>query len=329
MSAIFGANGFLVVSLLVFVCVLLLVESGALWWRARRGPRANRLRARLEGVRARAAAAAPRLLRQRVISDSPTLERRLGEMPRVRGIARWVLQSGTDLTVARLAGLCAAAGALGWIGATVGLHQSFVVCAWIALASGALPLAWTARRRAKRLEHIERRLPDTLDLMARALRAGHSFPSALKMAGEEAVGPLAGELRAVHEEINFGVSMQQALEHLGERVPLTDLRYFIVAVLIQRESGGNLTEILGNLATLVRERLKLHARVRVLSSEGRMSAWILGLMPFALGGIMYLVNPKFMTPLWTDPIGISIMKYTLGLMAVGVVIMRRIIRIRI
>src|SRR6185369_16409077 len=121
----------------------------------------------------------------------------------------------------------------------------------------------------------------------------------------------------------------QALEHLGERVPITDLRYFIVAVLIQRESGGNLTEILGNLAMLVRERLKLQARVRVLSSEGRMSAWILGLMPFALGGAMYLVNPKFMTPLWTDPIGITIMKYTLGLMAIGVVIMRRIIRIRI
>ena len=131
---------------------------------------------------------------------------------------------------------------------------------------------------------IERQLPDALDLMTRALRAGHAFSSALKMAGEEMAEPIAGEFRTVHDEVNFGVSLEQALTHLSERVPLTDLRYFVVAVLIQRDSGGNLTEILGNLSQLIRERLKLLAKVKVLSSEGRMSAWILGLMPFFLAG---------------------------------------------
>ena len=172
---------------------------------------------------------------------------------------------------------------------------------------------------------IERQLPDALDLMTRALRAGHAFSSALKMAGEEMAEPIAGEFRTVHDEVNFGVSLEQALTHLSERVPLTDLRYFVVAVLIQRDSGGNLTEILGNLSRLIRERLKLLAKVKVLSSEGRMSAWILGLMPFFLAGVMNLANPKFMSPLWTDPIGISIIKYMLTLMLIGVVIMRRII----
>jgi tight adherence protein B len=183
-------------------------------------------------------------------------------------------------------------------------------------------------KRMKRLAKLERQLPDALDLITRALRAGHAFSSALKMAGEELAQPVAGELSTVHDEVNFGVSLEQALGHLSERVPLTDLRYFVVAVLIQRESGGNLTEILANLSRLIRERLKLMSKVKVLSSEGRMSAWILCLMPFFLAGVMNLVNPKFMGPLWTDPIGIAIVKYMLSLMLIGVLIMRRIIKIR-
>jgi tight adherence protein B len=161
------------------------------------------------------------------------------------------------------------------------------------------------------------------------LRSGHAFSSALQMVGEEMAEPVAGEFSVVHDEVNFGVSLQQALTNLSVRVPLTDLRYFIVAVLIQRDSGGNLTEVLGNLSRLIRERLKLLSKVRILSSEGRLSAWILGVMPFALAGVMYLVNPEFMTPLWNDPIGISIIKYMLILMAFGVVILRKIIRIHV
>jgi tight adherence protein B len=149
------------------------------------------------------------------------------------------------------------------------------------------------------------------------------------MVGEEMADPVAGEFRIVHDEVNFGVALQQALTNLSERIPLTDLRYFIVSVLIQRESGGNLTEVLGNLSRLIRERLKLLSKVRVLSSEGRLSAWILGLMPFALAAVMNLLNPDFMSPLWNDPIGISIIKYMLTLMFFGVLILRKIIKIRV
>jgi tight adherence protein B len=116
---------------------------------------------------------------------------------------------------------------------------------------------------------------------------------------------------------------------MSDRVPSTDVRYFVVAVLIQRESGGNLTEILTNLSSLIRQRAKLLAKIRVLSSEGRLSAWILGLMPFALAGVMNLVNPEFMSLLWTDPIGISLIEYMLTLMAIGALIMRKIVRIRV
>jgi tight adherence protein B len=125
------------------------------------------------------------------------------------------------------------------------------------------------------------------------------------------------------------VSLQQALTNLTGRIPLTDLRYFVVPVLIQRESGGNLTEVLGNLSRLIRASLKLLSKVMVLSSEGRLSAWILAIMPFALGALMALINPAFMSPLWKDPIGVAIIKYTLVLMAIGGLILMRIIKIRV
>jgi tight adherence protein B len=140
---------------------------------------------------------------------------------------------------------------------------------------------------------------------------------------------VAAEFSTVHDEVNFGVAMEQALTNLTERVPLTDLRYFVVAVLIQRDSGGNLTEVLGNLSRLIRERLKLRSKVKVMSADGRLSAWILTLMPFALAALMNAFNPGFMAPLWTDPIGIVMLQYLLTMMVVGVVVMQKIIRIRI
>jgi tight adherence protein B len=141
--------------------------------------------------------------------------------------------------------------------------------------------------------------------------------------------PVAGEFRHVHEQVSFGVSLQQALNNLCERVPLTDFRYFVVSVLIQRQSGGNLTEVLGNLSRLIRERLKLMGRVRVLSAEGRMSAWILGILPFFIGAMLQAFNPDFMTPMWTDPMGIKMVQILLSLMALGAFFLVRIVKIRV
>ena len=323
-------NSFLVMAVLVLVSVLLLFESFYLLWQAHRGPQAKKLQKRLQALSAiHDRTPQTQLLKQRLLSELPVLERRLQRLPRIRGLDRFILQSGLNWTVSKLLLGCAVLGTLVCLGLMAGAHQSIVVGAIAGAVLGTLPLLYVQHMRSRRLGKIERQLPDALDLITRALRAGHAFSSALKMAGEEMAEPVAGEFRTVHDEVNFGVSLQQALTHLGERVPLTDLRYFVVAVLIQRESGGNLTELLVNLSQLIRQRLKLLAKVRVLSSEGRMSAWILTLMPFFLAGAMNLANPKFMSPLWTDPIGITILKYTLGLMLVGVIIMRKIVRIRV
>lgn len=323
-------NAFLVISVLVFIAVLLLLESLYIVWRSKRGPEATKLQKRLRALSAsRDRTPQTQLLKQRMLSEMPMLERRLRSLPRIRSLDRFILQSGLDWTVAKLLLACAALGAMTWLASVLGAHQSVLTGLAAGAVLSATPLMYLHYKRSKRMATIEHQLPEVLDLITRALRAGHAFSSSLKMAGEEMAKPVAGEFRTVHDEVNFGVSLQQALTHLSDRVPLTDLRYFVVAVLIQRDSGGNLTEILGNLSRLIRERLKLLAKVRVLSSEGRLSAWILGLMPFFLAGIMNLVNPDFMSPLWKDPIGIAIVKYMLALMLIGVLLLRQIIRIRV
>jgi tight adherence protein B len=323
-------DSLLVLALLTFVAILLALEGLYFLWRSHHGAAANQLKRRLQSLSASSdRSGQSQILKQRMLSDLPAFERVLQGIPRMRQLDRMLLQSGLRWTVSGVLIGTGACFITGWMVADQVIDLSNLATLLLAGAAGTLPLAYVSYRRSRRLATIERQLPDTLDLMTRALRAGHAFTAALKMAGEETAEPVAGEFRTVHDQINFGVSLQQALTNLSERVPITDLRYFVVAVLIQRESGGNLTEILTNLSTLIRNRAKLMAKIKVLSSEGRLSAWILGLMPFALGFVMNLVNPKFMSLLWTDPLGIAIMKYMLILMGAGALLMRKIVRIRV
>jgi tight adherence protein B len=324
------SNDFLVFTVLAFVAILLLMEGLYFVWRARRGPEARKLQGRLRALSAsRDSSLQAHVLKERLMSELPMLQRRLQSLPRLRGLDRFILQSGLNWTVAKLLLGSAVLGLFGWMAVAGPLNQTHLTGMAAAAVLASLPLMYLHYMRNRRLRKIEQQLPDALDLITRALRAGHAFSAGMKMAGEEMMEPIAGELRIVHDEVNFGVSLQQALTNLSDRVPITDLRYFVVAVLIQRDSGGNLTEILGNLSNLIRERAKLMAKVRVLSAEARLSAWILAVMPFALAGILYLTNPTFISRLWTDPIGISIIKHLMVMMALGIFFLRRIVRIRV
>jgi tight adherence protein B len=327
----FNAQGSItIVLVLVFVTVILLIESLWLLWKSHRGEQAKKLRQRLHAMsHAPAVEVQARLLKQRALSDVPALERTLRRIARAHQLERLIRQAGLGWTVSRLLLACLALGATGAFAVLTIARQGPLFAAAAGMLFAAVPLLYVQRARHRRLAKLEQQLPEALDLITRGLRSGHAFASGLKMAGDEMPEPIAGEFRAVHDEVNFGVSLENALANLSERVPLTDVRYFVVAVLIQRDSGGNLTEILGNLSRLIRDRLKLLARVRVLSSEGRLSAWILGIMPFALAGVINLANPQFMSPLWTDPMGIAIVKYMLLLMALGIVVLRKITHIRV
>jgi tight adherence protein B len=308
---------------------MLLLESAYIAWRGQHGPQARKVQSRLRVLSStHDGSAQTQLIKQRLVDELPAVQRQL-QLLRLQRLDSFLLQSGLGWTISKLMILCATMGIGGWLIVGGVLRQTLLTALAAGVLVAALPLLYVSFRRDRRLKKIETQLPDALDLITRALRAGHAFGSGLKMAGDEMAEPISGELRIVHEEVNFGVSMERALSHLSDRVPITDLRYFVVAVLIQRESGGNLTEILTNLSRLIRERHKLLAKVRVLSAEGKMSAWVLAAMPFALAGILNILNPQFISLLWTDPLGISMVKYLLAMMLFGILVMRKIVKIRV
>ncbi|CAG4882899.1 Flp pilus assembly protein TadB [Georgfuchsia toluolica] len=316
-------------SIMAFVAVVLLIEGLYMMWNSYRGPEATKIEQRLRALSASSdSTERASVLKNRMLSGVPAIERSLLFIPRIHHLDRFILQSGLDWTVARLLSLSLLFGVVVYVMLSFARLLPFLQSG-VALAAAFLPFAYVQWKRGRRLRVLEQQLPDALDLIGRALRAGHALPSGLKMVGEEMVDPIATEFRITHDEINFGISMQQALTNLSERVPITDLRYFVVAVLIQREAGGNLTEVLGNLSNLIRNRLKFYARVKVMTTEGRMSAWILGALPFALAALFNLVNHDFISKLWTDPIGIKITNVMLSIMAIGAFWLYKLIKIRV
>jgi len=312
-----------------FLAVVLLLEGLYLAWNAYSGPEARRIQRRLQVLSAGGSdiVAAP-LIRKRLLSDVPAVERALLLLPRIHVLDRFLLQSGMTLTVAGFLAIAAAVALVGFVAVAM-LGAPWWLERAVAAVAAALWTGFVQRRRRQRMQRIGLQLPDALDLMARAMQAGHAFSSALRLVGTEGPQPIAGEFLAVFDEINFGIPLDKALGDLAVRVSTSDLRYFVVAVLIQRDTGGNLAEILGGIAALIRERQKLMGSIRVLSAEGRLSAWILSILPFALALVISFVNRDFIAKLWTDPLGIRLAGFALALMLIGIWWMWRMVKIRI
>jgi tight adherence protein B len=319
--------GFMV---LLFAAVILLIEGIYLWWVSTHGSGAQRVAHRLQLMSGAQGRSSERIsiLKQRRFSRHPPTDRLLHRMPQAHQIDRLLLQAGMRWSVAQFLG-CSIGLLLFALILTAQWPVPLVAHLAIALAFGLVPRLWVRRARRRRLIKIEQQLPEAADFVARALRAGHSFTNVLQIVGNELPEPLSGEFRIAREEINYGVPMSEALHNMAARIPLTDLRYLVIAVLIQRESGGNLAEILGNISQIIRARLKLVAQVRVLSAEGRMSAWILGLLPFAVAAAMLVLNPAYISMLWMDPVGVKLLWYAGGMIVFGVLWLRKVIHIRI
>jgi tight adherence protein B len=324
------ANGAIPLIVVVgFVAIVLFLEGTYQIWNTYKGADARQAERRirsLSGVLERSERAA--VLKHRLLSEVPAVERLLLRIPRLQLVDRWLVQSGLDWTVSRLLLLTVG------LGCTAHVVMSFLdalpAVDWVISAlSGASPTILVIARRRSRLTKIVEQLPDALDFIARALRAGNALPQALQMVSLNLVDPIAFEFRITHDEINFGVSIPQAMESLATRVPVADMGYFAVAVVVQRDAGGNLAEVLENLSRLIRDRLKFYGKVRVLSTEGRWSAWVLCLLPFALGGLLEFVNHEFISVLWTDPIGIQLTYKVLAMMAVGAIWSYQIVQIRV
>jgi tight adherence protein B len=315
---------------LLFVAVVLATGTVYEYWNSRHGPVARRVDSRIRAVSAGGQVNKERLtiLKQRMLADSALFTRLLLRVPRVHALDLFLQQSGLTWSVGRLIGTCLVLPPFVLILGT-SLAFPWYVTMGAAGLSALLPIAYVQRRRNRRIRQLERQLPDVCDMLARALRSGHAFSGAIDMVGTEFAEPMSGEFRIVFDEINYGVSIAEALTNLATRVPIRDLRYFVIAVVIQRETGGNLAEVLDGITMLIRDRFKLFDKVRVLCAEGKMSAWVLGLLPFGVGGAMFSMSPDFLDILWHDPAGIKMVAVSGAGMVFGVLWMRYIVKIRV
>jgi tight adherence protein B len=272
---------------------------------------------------------------------APSLERPADRLSNVRAVQamlsraqsvsgpldRLVTQSGLKMTVGTLvmaSGLAAFAG--------YGLVKWLTYSTYLGLTAAplfaVLPYLFVRRARAKRLELFEEQFPESIELIARALRAGHAFPTGLQMVADEVPNPVGAEFKLVYDRQNFGMSLNEALKGLAERVPILDAKFFATAVLTQRETGGNLSEVLDNLASVIRERFKVKRQVRVVTAHGRITGWILSAMPPALGLILCFVSPEHMKTLVTDPLGVQMLAVGGTMQVVGTLIIRKLVNIR-
>jgi tight adherence protein B len=200
----------------------------------------------------------------------------------------------------------------------------------VAAVVGALmPYSFVSYRRSRRFREFEELFPEAIDTLARAVRAGHAFTTALELITNEINEPVAGEFRKLFEEQKFGMPVRDALLNLTERMPLVDVKFFVTAVMLQRETGGNLAEILDNLSYVIRERFKIMRQVRVYTAQGRLTMMLLMGLPPIIVVTMLLMNPSFIRPLFADPIGHTLVVVGITLQTVGYFVIRRIIQIQV
>jgi tight adherence protein B len=202
-----------------------------------------------------------------------------------------------------------------------------LLAAALGAAGAAIPFLFIRHKAAKRIRQFEQHFPEAIDLIARALRAGHALTSGLGMVADEMRPPIGTEFRLLYDRQNFGMPLPEALRAMANRIPLVDVRFFVAAALTQRESGGNLAEVLDNMSAIMRERFVLKRHVRVVSAHGRVTGWVLGGLPVALAGILTLVAPGHMSLMWTDPLGQQMVMAATALQVVGALIIRRIVNI--
>lgn len=312
-----------------FLAVVMLLEGFFLLWSDTGSPEIKRIRERLHQLsNGDSRVNVGVLVRDRKLSELPFLHDALLALPRARVLDQMLLQAGSNQLLAGLLGLCAVLGLAGLaLGTLLGWWwQPTLALGALGSVAPMLRLRWL---RAHRLAKINEQLPDALDLISRALRAGHAFSAALAMVGRQVQEPIATEFKITFDEINFGISSRNALQNLALRVPLADMRYFVIAVSIQLETGGNLAGLLSMLATMIRERYKLLAKIRVLAAEGKLSAYILVALPFVLAGVIQVINPKYMAVLFADPTGVKILIGALVMMTVGMALLWRITKIRV
>ena len=313
---------------LTFALVVVIV-LGTYWALVERPARATEtaLRRRLGAARAAGRVASSVQSEVRRLSSLPAFEHLLARRVNIMGpVVRLIERSGlrTTVGVVLLSTAC-----LFMLGVLLG--QAWSGSLWLGLVLGAClalaPAMFLRYKGSRRVRRFEELFPEALDLMTRALRAGHTFVSALGMVAEELPEPIAAEFKLLHDQQNFGMPLPEALRAFGERVPLLAAKFFVTAILTQRESGGNLTEVLTNLSSVIRDRFMVKRQVQVKSAHGRVTGWILVALPPALAFVLSIINPNHFSPMLAERIGIQMIVVAVVLQVVGALIIRKIVNV--
>jgi len=269
-----------------------------------------------------------KLARDEMMSGVPWLHQLMLKWSWSSKLQDFVMQSGMSLKPGKLLTISAIAGVGSYLVATY-FTARFYIAIPIGIVAALLPFAFVAFQRKRRLRKFEEHFPEALDLLGRAVRAGHAFTTGLEMISKECAEPLAGEFRAAFEEQNFGLPLRDALLNLSERVPLIDVRFFVTAILIQKETGGNLAEILDGLSRVIRDRFRIYRDVQVKTAQGRLTAGILISLPIAMLMLLTAINPGYVAVLFKDPLGPIVLMIAAVLQAIGSAILWKIIHFEV
>jgi tight adherence protein B len=268
------------------------------------------------------------ILKEQALVLSPWVVRLVKRLPGSSALEGLIEQAGSNWPVPLVLLFSVLATPLaGWL--TSFWMPGVVLPAAAGVAVGLLPYVYLYFLRRARFRGCDDKFPGAIDLMARALRAGHSVHAALEMVGQEIGEPVGSEFRRVHKEQTLGLPLREAIENLVKRLPRQDVRFFATALLVQKETGGNLAQILDKAAEVARERARLRGQLRVYSAQGRLTGWVLCLLPFILFALIDLVNSDYERVLFSDPLGVQVVKVGVGMMLLGILVIRKIVDVKV
>ena len=268
------------------------------------------------------------ILRRDDYSTIPWLNRLFGALTPAARLRRFIIEAGLSWTVGPLLlGSVAAFFAAYWISLLFGVNRA--IAPIIGLVAFLSPYSFLYVKRKRQFQKFTAVLPDAMDLVSRALRAGHSLTAALDLVGQEIADPVGKEFRRVSEEQNLGLPLRDALLNLSERVPIPDVRFLVAAMLIQRETGGNLVEVLDKTTSLLRDRIRLQGEVRIYTAQGRLTGWILCLLPVFMFFTLTVINPTYTAPLLNQPLGQHLLMTGAVFMLLGILVIRKIVQIKV
>lgn len=315
----------LVISLLVFLAVEAVIGVVAFVMAGNTGKLSDRLDA-LTGKKKKEDETTNILRKSAMERDKKSLLEML--TPNIPSLQKIIVQADVHIRASTLFGIGALLGFLGVaVSIMMGVKAYFAPLLGIVMFT--VPFLWLLTKRWSRLSKFAAQLPEAMELVARALRAGHSLAAGMHVVAEEMPMPISGEFNRVYEEQNLGIAVEEALLHMCDRVPNIDLRFFVTSVLIQRQTGGDLAEILDKIGHLIRERYKILGQVKALTAEGRLSGVILLAMPFGLFLMMLHLKYDYVEKLWTHEFGIKMSAVALGMQVVGALVIRKIVNIKV